>query len=81
MSNRGPASIPGRPFRGKTAPERAYAHLENYHGISRHIASVRLHEIKEANGLAPDDDVIIGRTGDVYDGRTGDYLGSLTTRR
>ena len=70
--------IPGYPFRGMHAPERAYEHLEHYHGLDQSIASNRLHKIKHAAGLAPDDDVAIGRTGDVYNEATGERLGSLT---
>ncbi|WP_029215371.1 RHS repeat-associated core domain-containing protein [Kallotenue papyrolyticum] len=70
--------IPGRPFRGRNAPEQAYGHLEKYHGVDRKTARNRLHKLKEQAGLAPDDDVVIGRTGDVYDERTGERIGSLT---
>jgi hypothetical protein len=74
----GVQDVPGRPFRGKTAAEDAYKHLEEHHGIDPHTASNRLHKIKEQGGLGAADDVVIGRTGDVYDARTGEHIGSLT---
>jgi RHS repeat-associated protein len=74
----GSEKIPGNPFRGKHAPEEAFKHLEKNHGLDPTIASNRLHKLKELFNLAPDDNVVIGRTGDVYDERTGNYLGSLT---
>lgn len=72
------AFVPGRPFRGKNAPEAACRHLSKYHGIDPNVASNRLHKLKQSAGLGPADDVIIGRTGNVYDARTGERLGSLT---
>jgi len=41
-----PQEIPGKPFRGKNAPERSYKHLENFHGIPRSVSSNRLHKLK-----------------------------------
>jgi hypothetical protein len=73
-----PKPIPGNPFRGKSAPQRAYDHLERNHGLDPHVAGRRLHNIKDRAGLGATDDVVIGRTGDVYDARTGDRIGSLT---
>jgi RHS repeat-associated protein len=70
--------VPGKPFRGKGAPEKAYEHLNKHHGVSPEVAGNRLHKLKKHGNLAPDDDVIIGRTGDVYNGSTGERLGSLT---
>jgi len=70
--------IPGRPFRGENAPEQAYEHLEEYHGLDPKVASNRLHILKQHGGLGAADDVIIGRTGDVYNAKTGENLGNLT---
>jgi hypothetical protein len=55
-----------------------YKHLEKYHGIATHVASDRLHKIKEENGLPADFDLLFDITGNVFrpDDRT--YLGSLT---
>jgi hypothetical protein len=72
--------IPGNPFRGPTAPQQAFQHLQRFHGIDPAVASNRLHRIKQAAGLGAADDVVIGRTGDVYNAVTGEYLGSLTDR-
>lgn len=37
-----------------------------------------LHRIKDAAGLTPDDDVLIDPvTGDVYNKRTGEYIGNV----
>ena len=69
--------IRGNPYRGPNAPERAYNHLGKYHGISRETATDRLHRIKRQSGLSPTDNVVIGRTGDVYE-MNGEHLGSLT---
>jgi hypothetical protein len=70
--------IPGKPFRGNDAPQRAYQHLAKFHGIEPQVARNRLEKLKKQGGLAPPDDVIIGRTGDVYNAITGERLGSLT---
>jgi RHS repeat-associated protein len=71
-------SILGNPFTGKLAPYQAYKHLKDHHGIDPNVASVRLHNINERNQMNANDDVAIGRTGDVYDPNTGEWLGSLT---
>lgn len=73
--------IPGRPYRGPTAPQEAFQHLAEYHGMRVEVASNRLHLLKQQHGLGPADDVAIGRTGDVHDARTGQWLGTLTDRR
>ena len=70
--------IPGRPFSGKNAPTKAYEHLEKFHGLDPKVASNRLHVLKKQGGLRASDDVAIGRTGDVFNERTGERLGSLT---
>ena len=72
--------IPGKPFRGKDAPIDAFRHLRKNHGIDPNDASARLHKLKKMFGLAPDDDMVIGKTGDVYNEVTGERLGSLTDR-
>jgi hypothetical protein len=70
--------IPGNPFRGANAPQRAFDHLEKYSGLDPNVASARLHRLKRAGNLGGDDDVVIGRTGDVYNALTGEHLGTLT---
>ena len=72
------ASIPGNPFTGKTAAQQAFRHLERFHGVDPAVASHRLHRLKQQAGLQANDDVVIGRTGDVYVADTGDRVGSLT---
>jgi hypothetical protein len=52
--------------------------LERYHGLDATIASNRLHKIKAQAGLGATDEVVIGRTGDVYNALTRERLGSLT---
>lgn len=52
--------------------------LGKNHGIDRATASERLHKIKSEMGRGPADNVIFDLTGNVYDPRTGEYLGSLT---
>jgi hypothetical protein len=72
--------IAGNPFRGKNAPQLAYQHLERFHGVDPVVASNRLHKLKKAGGLGAADDVVIGRTGDVYNAANGQRLGSLTDK-
>lgn len=57
--------------------EQVYKHLEKYHGISKYLASERLHALKAALGLPADYDLIFDLTGNVYD-TVGNLLGSLT---
>ena len=71
-------AIPGNPFRGKDAAEQAYKHLEKYHGVKPTVASERLHQIKQRVGMGAADDVIIGRTGDIYNAKTNEWIGTLT---
>ncbi len=78
VHNQNGPCIPGRPFTGANAPDAAFEHLDRFHGLDTNVASNRLHQLKESGGLGAADDVAIGRTGDVYDARTGEYLGSLT---
>jgi hypothetical protein len=52
--------------------------LETYHGILTHVASNRLHEIKEAHGLPANYKLIFHKTGNVYRADDRSYLGSLT---
>jgi RHS repeat-associated protein len=70
--------VPGNPFRGPDAAQRAFAHLQRFSGLDPAVASNRLHRIKAAFGLRPAENAIIGRTGDVYHPYTGERLGSLT---
>lgn len=73
--------IPGRRhFKGPSGPADAFEHLREFHGLDPAEARNRLHRIKEGARLGAADDVIIGRTGDVYDARTGEHLGFLTDR-
>ena len=58
-------------------PDDAFDHMEKFHGIPRGKASDRLHDAKRRAGLRGDDDVVIDRTGNIYDARTGRKIGSL----
>ena len=79
--DRGSISIPGRKnFDGETGPAEAFAHLKKYHSIDPRVASNRLHKLKTAGGLGAADNVVIGRTGDVYNPINGERLGSLTDK-
>lgn len=71
-------AIPGDPFRGADADERCFEHLACHHGIDRHTASERLHRIKERAGAGPADNVVFGRTGDVYIETTEEHIGMLS---
>jgi hypothetical protein len=70
--------IPGNPYRGPNAPAQAYDHLREYHGTPPGTATDRLHRIKQRSGLSPTDNVVIGKTGDVYNETDGEQIGSLT---
>jgi Pretoxin HINT domain len=48
------------------------------HGIPRDVLSARLHDIKAEFGLGGADNVVFDMTGNVWDPRTGEYLGTLT---
>jgi len=60
--------------------DEAAAHLQRHHGINPHAASERLHGIKASPsiGRGPADNILIDRTGNVYDPITRAWLGSLT---
>ena len=62
------------------AAKRAFEHLDEFHGVDPATASNRLHKLKARGGLGPADNVTIGRTGDVYDAKTGRWLGTLTDK-
>ena len=67
------------PTRVSTYPiDHVYRHLEKYHGIAAHVASNRLHKIKEVNRPPADFDLLFDITGNVF--RTDDrtHIGSLT---
>jgi hypothetical protein len=68
------------PFAGRTTSNFDWvaSRLEQYHGIDPILASERLHAIQEAFGLGSADNILFDRTGNVFDGVTGEYLGSLT---
>jgi len=72
--------IPGRPFIGANAAKRAFEQLDEFHGVDPATASNRLHKLKARGRLGPADNVTIGRTGDVYDAKTGRWLGTLTDK-
>jgi len=73
-----PSNIPGKPFYGRDADKKAFAHLKEHHGVDAIIASDRLHGIKRSNGFSPADNMIFGKSGDVYHPITGEWLGTLT---
>lgn len=56
-----------------------YKHLEKNHGIAQHVASNRLHAIKEACAFPANFDLLFHRTGNVYRKDTREYVGSLTS--
>jgi hypothetical protein len=58
-----------------------FRHLADHHGVDLFAASERLHRIKQAQGLGPADDVYLGLTGDVYDPKSGEFIGNLITYR
>jgi RHS repeat-associated protein len=67
------------PFRARTFENfnEAARHLQRYHGVRRADASRRLHAIKRAHGYGGKDNLLIDRTGNVYDPRSREWLGTL----
>ena len=55
-----------------------FKRLEDYNGIEEHVASKRLHDIKDRDGFGGADNVIFDRSGNVYNPTTGELMGSLT---
>jgi uncharacterized protein RhaS with RHS repeats len=53
-------------------------HLRRNHGIDPHTLGERLHETKRRFGLGGADNVVFDMTGNMWDPRTREYLGSLT---
>jgi len=53
--------------------------LGKYCGVSRQLASRRLHIIKQKNGLGGADNVIFDHSGGVYNSVTGELYDYLTT--
>ena len=74
----GPIPIPGNYVTGESGRLDVFKNLEKNHGISDELASERLHQIKDENHLPADFNLAFGRTGDVYNPVTGEWLGSLT---
>lgn len=72
--------MPQFTFKFSTTHDFEYAAglLQKYCGISRELASKRLHILKEEVGKGGDDNVRFDRSGNVFDPETGDLLGSLT---
>jgi hypothetical protein len=58
--------------------EYVYKHLEKHHGIATHVASNRLHRIKDQNGLPANFNLLFHRTGNFYRADDRTYVGSLT---
>ncbi len=67
-----------RPARTTKEIEEVFNHLEKHHGVNRKLASERLHKIKQENGLGGADNVVLDYTGNVYNPKTLELLGSLT---
>jgi hypothetical protein len=76
--------VPKLPRHAKRFPpepgsaQQVFLHLERFHGIAPALASERLHIIKEKLGYKADDNVIFDFTGNVFDPRTLELLGSMT---
>jgi hypothetical protein len=54
------------------------ARLEKHHGIDPLLAKARLHVIKPGAGRGGEDNVVFDLTGNIYNPKTGELLGSLT---
>ncbi|GGJ53410.1 hypothetical protein GCM10008938_44290 [Deinococcus roseus] len=65
-------------FRGEKSMQDLFKRLEKYNGIPPELASKRLHAIKQKSGLGGADNVTVDATGNVFDSKSGELLGSLT---
>jgi hypothetical protein len=72
--------VPGRPWPADTPIDLIARHLRDNHGVSRSQFRERLHRIKQGAQMEAADDVIFGRTGDVYDSRTDELIGNLCAK-
>lgn len=72
--------MPDFPFRTIRNFDAIARRLSQFHGISRELASRRLHALKAFHGLSGDENVIFDRTGNVYQDVSGrlEPVGSLT---
>jgi hypothetical protein len=64
----GKVDVPKLPSNARVIkdPKTVYNQLEKYHGIDPKLASERLHEIKQAAGRGPADNVVFNMTGNVF---------------
>ena len=56
-----------------------FQRLEKHNGIDHNVASDRLHDIKSEFGFGGADNVVLDRTGNVFNPHTGEWMGSLTS--
>ena len=67
------------PFHVAAYPiEFVYRHLEKFHGIAEHVASNRLHRIKDRHGLPANFQLLFHKTGSDYRADDRVFIGSLT---
>ena len=58
--------IPDLPDNARTADiDEVYRRLTKYHGVEKHVARQRLHELKAREGRPPDDELLFDLTGNV----------------
>ncbi len=80
VANVKPPRLPGnaRALTGKSGVQEVFRRLQQNHGINPKLASKRLHEFKANLGYPPDADLLFDLTGNVFDPKTLEWLGSLT---
>jgi len=76
-SNNNDGDLPSN-ARTTTNENEVFLRLERYHGISQHVASARLHAIKQSTGRGGNDNVLFDLTGNVFCPHTKKFIGSLT---
>jgi len=79
QNNSGSGSNSNIPIDARTTTneQEIFKRLEKFHGIDPHVASKRLHKIKQLSGRGGADNVIFDMTGNVYS-KSGEWIGSLT---
>ncbi|WP_424951780.1 hypothetical protein [Deinococcus sp.] len=65
-------------YKSESAMQDLFARLEKFNGIDPKLASERLHKLKLQNGFGGADNVVVDATGNVFNPKTGEAMGSLT---
>ncbi len=60
--------------------DKAFHHLNEYHGVDQFEFRQQVHRFKQDNGLRGDFNLTFGPTGDVWNRVSGDHLGQIKHR-